>query len=68
MKRGRLARKLAVGLFATSVSVLNIGCVDTVGQNILVGLGFQLGSIPGDLIANYITGTFFGIGDTTTTQ
>lgn len=56
MKRGRLARTLALGLFATCVSVLNTGCVGTAMQNLLVGFGFTLGSLPAQYVYDQLIG------------
>lgn len=54
MNRGRIGRSLALGLLGIFASVFNTGCIDTIGQNMLVGFGFSLGALP----ANYIADTF----------
>lgn len=56
MKRGRLGRSLALGLFATCITVLNTGCVDRILQNALVGFGFGLGNIPVQFVADTVLG------------
>lgn len=53
MKRG-IGRIAALGLIATGLAVPNTGCIDTIGQNMLVGFGFSLGALP----ANFIADTF----------
>jgi hypothetical protein len=68
MKRG-IGRTAALGLIATGLAVPNTGCIDTIGQNILVGFGFSLGALPAQLVSDYVLGTFFpddGTGDGTT--
>ena len=56
MKRGRIGRSLALGLFATVVTVLNTGCIDRILQNALVGFGFGLGNIPVQFVADTVLG------------
>jgi hypothetical protein len=54
MKRERMGRIAAVGLMGTALAGCNAGCLETIGQNILVGFGFSLGALP----ANFIADTF----------
>jgi len=63
MKRGRFGRSLALGLFATCVTVLNTGCIDRIAQNILVGFGFSLGALPAGIVADWVTGFLGGTDD-----
>lgn len=60
MNRGRFGRSLAVGLFAVCVSVLNTGCIERIGQNVLNGFGFSLGALPAQIVGDFIFGTFLG--------
>lgn len=66
MKRGRIGRTLALGLFAACVSVLNTGCIDKIAQNMLVGFGFSLGALPANILGDWVLTNFLGGGDTTT--
>lgn len=68
MKRG-ISRTAALGLIATGLAVPNTGCIDTIGQNILVGFGFSLGALPAQIVSDYVLTTFFptdGTDDGTT--
>jgi hypothetical protein len=56
MNRGRFGRTLALGLFAAVVSVLNTGCIDKIAQNMLVGFGFTLGSLPAQYVYDLALG------------
>jgi hypothetical protein len=55
MKRGSIGRTAALGLLGAGLAGCNAGCLETIGQNILVGFGFSLGALP----ANFIADTFF---------
>jgi succinate-acetate transporter protein len=66
MNRGRLVRSLALGLCATVLSVLNTGCIQTIGQNLLVGFGFSLGALPAQIVADQLFGSFLTGNDNTT--
>lgn len=56
MNRGRFGRTLALGLFAACVSILNTGCIDRIAQNMLVGFGFTLGSLPAQYVYDLALG------------
>ena len=56
MNRGRFGRTLALGLFAACVTVLNTGCINTIAQNLLVGFGFTLGSLPAQYVYDLALG------------
>jgi|CXWL01.1.fsa_nt_gi hypothetical protein len=60
MKRGRIGRSLALGLFAACVTVLNTGCIDRIAQNMLVGFGFSLGALPADVVSSFVLDSFLG--------
>jgi hypothetical protein len=47
---------LALGLFAACVSILNTGCIDKIAQNLLVGFGFTLGSLPAQYVYDQAIG------------
>jgi len=55
MKRENIGRTAALGLLGAALAGCNTGCIDTIGQNMLVGFGFSLGALP----ANFIADTFF---------
>lgn len=66
MNRGRFGRTLALGLFAACVSILNTGCIDRIAQNMLVGFGFTLGSLPAQFIYDQALGLINPDDGTTT--
>jgi hypothetical protein len=41
-------------------SFLSTGCIDTIGQQVLVGFGRSIGAIPGQVIGDYIVGIIGG--------
>jgi len=57
MNRGRFGRTLALGIFAVCAAVLNTGCIDKIAQNMLVGFGFTLGSLPAQYVYDITIGT-----------
>jgi hypothetical protein len=65
MNRGRFGRNLALGLCVTVLSVLNTGCIQTIGQNLLVGFGFSLGALPAQIVADQLLGAFITNDNTT---
>lgn len=65
MNRGRFGRKLCVGLLATCASVFNVGCIDRVLENAVVGFGFSLGALPAQVVADFIFGSFLTPDDGT---
>lgn len=68
MKKGRTRRFAAVSMLGVC-SLFGTGCsLDGLLQNAWFGFGSSFGAIPANLIADYIFGTFFGLGDSTTTQ
>jgi hypothetical protein len=36
-------------------SFLSTGCLDTIGQQVLVGFGRSIGAIPGEIVGGYLT-------------
>jgi hypothetical protein len=47
------------------LSVLNTGCIQTIGQNLLVGFGFSLGALPAQIVADQLLGAFITNDNTT---
>ncbi len=59
MNRGRFGRTLALGFFASCLTVLNTGCLQNIGQALLDGFGFSLGALPANFIADtFLVGLF----------
>jgi len=55
MQTGRIRKFVAVcllGVFAT----LNTGCIDAISRAFVNGFGFSLGSVPAQILADYIQG------------
>lgn len=57
MKNRRFQRFLALGVFAASGSLFQLGCsLERIGRSVFEGFGFSLGAIPAQFVADALLG------------